>query len=286
MLTRSTPVMIAAGVAREGGHPMTEGEAWSRRELEVLRAARFAPRAIGRFLLRSQRRAADVRRRRPALARQEREWMATGAVTWLALAGAGLEPFRRRLGAGLAWWAACALMLDWHLGMVEDEDGRPATLAPADACTLARVWLVPVAADAAHPAVVALAAASDVLDGRLARASRTTRAGRDLEGLVDVCFAAAALRGARRAGGVSRAGVAAELARLGIGVAFTVGTYFGRAAPPSPALVRAARLTTPVRVAGLLAAGAGRRRAADVLVLTGAVTSVGLVARAVVAGRG
>jgi hypothetical protein len=105
------------------------------------------------------------------------------------------------VAAGLAWWAACAAMLDWHLGMVEEEDGRPASLAAADACTLARAWLVPVAADAAHPAAVALAAATDVLDGRLARASRTTRAGRDLEGLVDLCFAGrrCGARGARAA---------------------------------------------------------------------------------------
>jgi phosphatidylglycerophosphate synthase len=177
-------------------------------------------------------------------------------------------------------------MVDWHLGMVEEEDGRPAMLGAADACTLARAWLVPVAADAAHPAAVALAAASDVLDGRLARASRTTRAGRDLEGLVDLCFAIAALRGARRAGGLSRAAVAAELARLGAGLGFTLWTYFGRAVPPSPALVRAARLLTPVRVAGMLAAGAGRRREADVLVLTGAAVSVGLVATGAARGPG
>lgn len=269
-------------MAHAGGHRLTEGEAWSRRELEALLAERFAPRAIGRFLLRSQRRATDVRRRRPALARQSRRWTTTGAAAWLALAAAGREPFRRNLGVGLAWWAACALMLDWHLGMVEEEDGRPATLGPADACTLTRVWLVPVAADAAHPAAVALAAATDVLDGQLARASRTTRAGRDLEGLVDLCFAVAALRGARRAGGVSTMAVAAELTRVGAGLGFSLWTYFGHAAPPSPALVRAARLTTPVRVAGVLAAGSGRRQAADILVIAGAVASVGLVARAAV----
>jgi phosphatidylglycerophosphate synthase len=267
------------------GHRRTAGEAWAERELQALLAGRFAPRAIGRFLLHSQRRAADIRRARPQLARQARGWEVAGAAAWLLPAAVGLEPFRRRVVAGLAWWAACAVMLDWHLGMVEEEDGQAATLTAADACTLARAWLVPVAADAAHPAAVALAAASDVLDGRLARASRTTRAGRELEGLVDLCFAGAALRGARRARGLSRTAVAAEAARLGAGLGLSLWTYFGRATPPSPALVRAARLTTPVRVAGLLAAGAGRRRWADALVLAGAVASVGLVARAVLAGR-
>jgi phosphatidylglycerophosphate synthase len=264
---------------------MTEGEAWSRRELEELSAERFAPRAVARFLSRSRRRAAEVRRERAALTRQSRRWTATGALAWLALAAAGREPFRRRLGVGLAWWAGCALMLDWHLGMVEEEDGRPAMLGPADACTLARVWLVPVAADAAHPAAVTLAAASDVLDGQLARTSRTTRAGRDLEGLVDFCFAVAALYGARRAGGVSRTAAAAERSRLGAGLGLGLWTYFARAASPSPAVLRAARLTAPVRMAGVLAAGCGRRREADVLLIGGAVTSAGLVARTVVTGR-
>lgn len=263
---------------------MTEGEEWARRELEALLAGRFAPRAIGRFLVRSQRRAADVRRRRPGLGRQARAWSAAGAVAWTALALAGVQPYRRRLRGGLAWWGASTLMLDWHLGMVEEEDGRPADLGPADACTLLRVWLVPVAADAGHPAAVAVAAATDVLDGRIARSTRSTRAGRDLEGLADACFAAAALRGVHRAGGLSRFAVAAELTRLGVGVGYAVGTYFGRAAPPSPALTRAARLTTPVRVGGVLAGGLGHRAAGDALVVAGAAASVALVARAASAG--
>ena len=46
--------------------------------------------------------------------------------------------------------------------------------------------------------MTAAGAISDVLDGVLARRSGPTRAGRDLEGLVDACFGAAALRGALR----------------------------------------------------------------------------------------
>jgi len=263
--------------------PRTEGEAWAHAELETLGRERFVPSAIARFLAHSFRRAGEVRRRRTALAAQGRRWAAAGAAAWLALAATGREPFRRRTRSGLAWWGATSLMVDWHLGMVEEEDGRPAALGPADACTLLRAWLVPVAADAPHAAAIALAAATDVLDGRLARATRTTRAGRDLEGLADVCFSIAALRGARRSDALSRAAAGAELARLGAGVAFTTATYFGRAQPPSAALVRAARLTTPLRVAGLLVAGAGRRRATNRLVVVGAAASVALLAREVVA---
>ena len=123
-----------------------------------------------------------------------------------------------------------AVMLDWHLGMFETEDGRPRNLGAADALTLARAWLVPVALDAPTPLVCLAAAATDALDGPAARRAGPTRAGRDLEGLVDACFAAAALRGARRRGWLGRAPVAGELARIGAGFAYAVGVWFGRAA--------------------------------------------------------
>jgi len=120
--------------------------------------------------------------------------MGAGGAAWVVLALSGAEPFRRGVRGGLAWWGATALMVDWHLGMVESEDGRPRALGPADALTLARAWLVPVAAHAPTPLVCLAAGASDVLDGHLARADEPTRIGRDLEGLVDAAFAVAALR--------------------------------------------------------------------------------------------
>ena len=258
---------------------MTEGELWARAELSALRDARFSPAAIARFLVHSERRARAVRRERPALARQARRWTAAGAAAWLGLAALGREPFRRRLGSGLSWWAACALMLDWHLGMVEEEDGRAVGLAAADACTLARAWLVPVVADAAHPAAIMLGAASDGLDGRLARATRTTRAGRDFDGVVDSCFTVAALRGARRSGGLPAAAVGAELGRVGAGVAYAVRSYFGRAQTPSAAVLRSGRALAPVRAAGLMAAGTGRRRAAGILVGGSAVAGIAVATR-------
>ena len=131
--------------------PLTDGESWARRELEILRAAGYGPTAIAAFLRASRERAAATRRARPELVRQSRTWTGAGAAAWVALALAGRQPFRRRLASGLGWWAAVALMLDWHLGMVETEDGRRRSLGPADALTLGRAWLVPVLADRSIP---------------------------------------------------------------------------------------------------------------------------------------
>lgn len=259
---------------------LTEGERWAREQLDAFRAARFQPRSLGAFLAASQRRAGEVRRARPELARQSRAWIGAGAAGWIGLAAAGREPFRGHVAWGLGWWAAVAVMLDWHLGMVETSDGRPRPLGAADAMTLARAWLVPLAADDPAPLICALAAASDVLDGRLARRAEPTRIGRDLEGLVDFSFAVAALRGARRHDLVSRGVVGAELARLGAGFAYALGVYFGRAEAPAPGLLRAARLTSPVRAAGLMAAGLRRRRLADALLAGGALGSLAATGRA------
>ena len=163
---------------------MTEGERWARDALAELRERRSLP----RFLLESHRRAAATRARRPRLALQARAWSAAGAVAWT------LPPVRSHARPGLAWWLAVALMLDWHLGMIETEEGVPRRLGLADGCTLLRAWLVPLAARDPRPVVLALGLATDAADGPLARRSAPTRAGRDLEGLVDSAFVAAALR--------------------------------------------------------------------------------------------
>jgi len=249
---------------------LTDGERWAREELERLR---FTPASVGRFLLASRRRSAEIRRARPEPARRARIWMAVGGVLYV-VAG------RPR---GLAWWAATAAMLDWHLGMFETEDGRPRNLGAADALTLARAWLVPVALDAPTPLVCLAAAATDTLDGPAARRAGPTRAGRDLEGLVDACFAAAALRGARRRGWLGHWPVAGELVRIGAGFAFALAVWFGRAQPPPAALLHAARWSTALRVAGLVTAGRGHRRAADALLLAGSGLSLALLARAAAA---
>jgi len=259
---------------------LTEGERWARDELSRLLARRFTPPAVARFLWSSSVRSAQIRRERPELARRARSWAALGTGVWVALAATGQEPFRRRLRPGLGWWALTTAMVDWHLGMVETEDGRPRNLSAADFLTLTRAWLVPVAFDAPTPLVCVLASATDTLDGPLARRAQPTRAGRDLEGLVDACFGAAALRGARRRDWLGRRVVTAELARLGTGFAYALVVYFGQARPPAGGLVHAARATSILRAGGLLLAGLDRRREADAMMLAGSAASVGLLAHA------
>jgi len=259
---------------------LTAGELWAREQLMGLLAARFSPAALVRFLVASQRRTNEQRRERPQTARRMRRWIAAGAAAWAALAGAGIEPFRGATRAFAAWWVLTWLMLDWHIGMFETEDGRPRNLGPADACTLVRVWLVPAAAQAPAPWMAALALVTDGLDGHLARASHPTRIGRDLEGLADAAFAAAALRGALRNGWLGRVAATGELARIGLGFGYALVVWLRSAAAPDPRVLHAARVTTPLRAAGLVAAGLGRRRAADALIIGGAACSAAAIVQA------
>jgi phosphatidylglycerophosphate synthase len=194
------------------------------------------------------------------------------------MAATGRRPYRNRVPSGLAWWTATWLILRWHLGMVETEDGRALPLGPADACTLFRAWLVPLAAEP-RPAVHALALASDVVDGPLARRRGTTRFGRDLEGIVDAAFAAAALRGLARRGAIGRPLVAVEAVRQAAGAIYTAGRYFGAARPPDRGRLHAGRVAAPIRGAGLIAAAAQRRRAAQALLCAAAVTSAAAIVR-------
>ncbi len=250
---------------------MTDGERWVRDALAELRAGGLGPAGLARFLAASWRRASERRAARPELVRQARTWAGAGALAWVVPAALGVDPFRERLPSGLAWWGLTALMLDWHLGMVETEAGHPRSLGAADAFTLGRAWLVPLAAAGPAPVVCALAFASDVLDGVLARAAEPTRMGRDLEGAVDAAFTTAAVAGAVAHGRLGRGPAALEATRQAGGAAVALYAYFGRGAPPDPRLAHAARATSPVRAAGILAAAAGHRRAADVLVAGGAV---------------
>ena len=202
-----------------------------------------------------------------------------GAGGWLGLAALGIEPFRRRLRPGLSGWAVTMAMLDWHLGMLETPDGRRRNLGAADAATLVRAWLVPAVADDPSPLLHAVGFATDVLDGQLARASEPTRLGRDLEGLVDGAFTAAALRGAQRRGTIGHVAAGCEAVRLGVGLGCALNAYFGNAQPADPRLLRAGRVLAPVRAAGLIVAGLGRRRLGGALVIGGsAASALGAVA--------
>ncbi len=260
---------------------LTAGELWARSALQHLRAARFTPRSICAFLGESQRRTGETRAARPELARRARWWTAAGAGAWIMFAASRPAGRVRLLTRGLIWWTTVAIMLDWHLGMFETEDGRPRNLGPADALTLARAWLVPAIADGLQPAVVLAAATTDVLDGIAARTTEPTRAGRDLEGLVDSVVFSAALLGARRRDELPRAAVALEGTRLTAGVAYGVLSYFRQSDAPDPVVLRAARATTPLRVGALLAAGQGRRRAASALLGTASMLSLAALVAAV-----
>ena len=145
---------------------LTPGEEWTREALGELASRTYSPRAIVDFLVASQRRSDAVARERPELARQAARWLAAGLAPWAIV---GHRRGLRCAAGGVCWWTACGAMVYWHLGMFETLDGRPRRLGGADALTLARAWLVPIAWDRPTPAVCALAGVTDALDGVLAR---------------------------------------------------------------------------------------------------------------------
>jgi phosphatidylglycerophosphate synthase len=278
------PAAVAVDAGTSPGCPLTDGERWTRAELEALRAARFSPGAVLGFLRASQRRADETRAARPELARQERAWLVAGALAYGGVAASGNAGGREGGARVAAWWGTCALMLDWHLGMLETPEGVPRRLGPADALTLTRAWLVPLVARDPAPALLVAGWATDVLDGVVARATSPTRAGRDLEGLVDACFAMAALAGLRRHDRIGAPAAAAEAGRIAVGTMGATAVWFGRAQPPPRGLLRAGRGVAAVRAAGMLLAARGRRREGGRLLAAGSAASVGLVVVATVRG--
>lgn len=250
---------------------LTDGERWTGEALQGLRAGGYRPRAWARFLAESSERAAETRRERPELARQSRRWGAAGAAAWLArsrLAGGRPGPTL----AGLGWWALVCKMVDWHLGMVEGPQGEPrGRLTAADALTLARFWLTPLAASpstrSSFASLVGAGAVSDVMDGRLATRRGPTRLGRDLDTVADIAFFGAAVSRAARQGWLRPRAAAWLGARFGASLGFVTCHYFVRATPPPRA---SGRWASPLLVTGLLAAAAGRPRAAEALLVAGA----------------
>jgi hypothetical protein len=97
-----------------------------------------------------------------------------------------------------------------------------------------------------------------------------TRFGRDLEGVVDVAFAAAVLRGSVRQRSLGGPAIALEAGRLASGTLYTARCYFLRAEAPDRDRARAGRIATPIRAAGMIVAAVGRRRAAETLVCVAA----------------
>ena len=193
---------------------------------------------------------------------------------------AGLGPAPRRPTGGLVWWAATWGMLDWHIGMVEGPEGEPRErLSPADALTLARLWLVPLLSAAESErglfmGLVAFGGASDLADGRLARRFGPTRLGRDLDTVADISFFATAVSAATRAGWLDRRAAWALGARYAAGLGFQTLHYFLRAKPPERDALEDTRWATPPLVSGLVLAAGGREPAGSTLVASSSLAAL------------
>ncbi len=247
--------------------PRTEGERWAAEALTTLREAGFAPAAVATFLGASLQRAHDTRAAQPELRRQSRKWivailLGTLVVREAAVGRGAPAPSRT---AAIGWGCALALMLDWHLGMVEGLDGESrGALIGADALTLTRAALAPMVA-AAPPhvtwfsALLLVAALTDLLDGQLARRSQPSRFGRDFDSLADSAFRMAAIRGAHRERWIDKSAYRAFIGRQALLAALATTHWFGRSQrPPEPSPVT--RWHVPLMLGGLAVAARGRQR--------------------------
>ena len=234
---------------------MTEGEVWVGEVLAELRAAGYRPRAWARFVQRSL---LFARERRVDRSREHRATLALGSVGLAAWLGVGLAGRPWLAAAGAGWWIATALMIDWHLGMLEDDSGRRTDgLGPANALTFLRAGTPPAVfalfGSSAGVAILVAAAMSDLLDGWLARRrGETTRLGRWLDGSVDGLVIGAAALGAWRAG--LAPGWLAGLIVLRLAAPWLVVTVatFARARTPDPRRLVSGRIPGLVLLAGLV----------------------------------
>jgi phosphatidylglycerophosphate synthase len=255
----------------------TDGERWTAYELEHLRRGHFRPSAWRRFLARTFERARAERRVRPQAHRQVVLAAIVAAAAW-TVAAVLWEPVPA--AAGAAWSIGVALMADWHLGML---DGQR-RLGAATVVTLGRGALVPVLAFVPPTAIALLyaaARASDLVDGRLARArGESTRLGAWLDGSVDALLLAAAAGAALAHGALTVPAAAAALGRALLPAVAIAGAAFVRAEVPRPrrlpGSVAAAAVLDAGLVLALLGAGTG-----SVIVLAGVGLGVAALAPAV-----
>lgn len=261
---------------------MTEGEVWVRSALGELRAARYLPRAWVRFLSASFVRARERRRER---AHEHRLVLVLGIAGSACWAGAAGRPWLA--SAGVAWWLAAMLMLDWHLGMLERPDGTPAPLlGAANLLTLLRAGLPPalfaLAGTDVGAALFAAAGATDVLDGVVARArDEVTRLGVLLDPAVDGFVLGAAALGAVQAHLLPGVVAGLVVARYALPWLAVAAAYFARAAPPEPAGFVSGRVPGLALFAGLALALLGQP-GGTTLVLVGTVGGLATFAAALV----
>ena len=257
---------------------MSSGTAWTRELLRELRADAYRLRAWRRFLARSFERARATRRQRRREHRQALLVGAVGTAGWAAAA-----PFRPWPAlAGALWWTVVIVMLDWHLGMLEDEHGRPLPrLGVPNLLALARVGIVPALA-LASPALLATlligAGLTDAVDGPLARRrGETTRLGVWLDGGADTVVLSAAAVGAARHGLLPWWVVWLVVARQAAPWLLVSAAYFIRAEAPQLRRSVFGKAAGLLLFAGLLL-GALRLPAALPLIVVGALGGLATVA--------
>lgn len=247
---------------------MTEGEAWARELLTELRADAYRPDAWRRFLARSFERARATRRQRAVEHRQLLLVAVAGLASWASVLA--LRPWLAMAGA--LWWLLVVAMVDWHLGMLEDEHGQPQRrLGLPNLLVLARAATVPALLVASPPLLAALlipAGVTDAIDGRLARRrQQETRLGVWLDGSVDTLVLSAAAVGCARDGllpwWIAGVVVARHLAPwLLVSLA-----YFVRATPPPRDSLAAGKAAGLIIFSGLVLASLHLPAAVPIVVL-------------------
>ena len=213
---------------------MTTGEAWTRELLSELRALRYAPHAWVRFLAQSFLRARTARAEHRHEHRQTLRTGAAGIAAWGALLA--FQPWLA--AAGMLWWLLVIAMVDWHLGMNEDDSGRPlGRLGIPNLLSIARAAVIPalLVTPAAVLATLLIAGGvTDVIDGPLARArGEETRLGVWLDGGVDGLMLSAAAIGAASHGLLPWWAAALVLGRHALQWLVVTLTYFIRASAPT-----------------------------------------------------
>jgi phosphatidylglycerophosphate synthase len=250
---------------------VTAGEEWVRDLLHELRAQHYRSRGWLRLLAESFVRAHVNRVERRVEHRQTLALGITGLVAWIALGA-----FHLWLAlAGALWWLLVVAMIDWHLGMLENDDGRALRrLGLPNLLTAARAGIVPVltvASPALLAALVISAGGTDVIDGRLARArAEQTRLGAWLDPSVDALLLSAAAIGAARLSLLPWWGAALVAGRHALQWLGVAAVYFVRAAPPGRRGFVPGKAPGLALFAGLSLAALGLRAALP-LVVSGAI---------------
>ncbi len=177
-------------------------------------------------------------------------------------------------------------MLLSHLGMVEGPAGQPRrALGEANGLTLVRAGLVPAlalltASPAAWLAVLAVALATDALDGVVARRQGTeTRLGAHADPAVDTALAIVAALSAAAAGWLPWWAAALVVMRYALPPLLVAVHYFARAAAPAGSAL------VPGRVPGLVvASGLALAPLEAPAALSGAIVAAGALAGLATAG--